>query len=63
MEDMMVEKAIRMEWRDWMEAHDKDGTRFVNEDMNLTMEYYKCKNAFVEGHKLGERCIDANEQD
>lgn len=58
MEDMMVEEKFRFAWRDWLGITDKDGTRFVNEDMNLTMEYYQCKKAFVEGYKLGERGLD-----
>lgn len=54
MEDMMVEKAIRMAWRDWLGKHDKGGDRFIDENMNLTMEYYHIKNAYIAGYKQGE---------
>lgn len=50
----MVEKAIRMAWRDWLGKHDKGGDRFIDENMNLTMEYYHIKNAYIAGYKQGE---------
>ena len=58
MQDMMVEDYIRDEWAWWSFRLDQSGTRFLDENMNLTMEYYHLKNAYVEGFKQGEIIMD-----
>lgn len=52
-------RPIRMAWRRWIGANDKDGTRFIDENMNLPDEYYDIKDAFYAGYKQGEE-LDMN---
>lgn len=58
MEDMRVEEKFRKSFGDWIVSKSTQKMWFVDENLNLTLEYYKCKKAFIEGYKLGESGLD-----